>query len=311
MHLRDTLLDMMATKPQLRASVRPYADSIDLRVTLDDGMETDDNHYLLVGASALAAIMSALNLSGSGDPDSILDFGSGAGRVTRWLKAAYPATSLACCDLRPQDVDFCHQVFQAEAWQSSTDVEACDFRGPYDLIWMGSVLTHLDEARTRRLVDRAMGALNPGGLLVATTIGRVARAVQDRDGAYLQGDDWPVVKRGYDETGFGYIDYPANEGFDPGYGLSLSSPGWVTSLATAISGRRLVMVSEAAWDGTQDVFALQADSSFVADPEGPNAAQREVNLLRKRVSGLEESTSWRVTAPLRHLAVMWKRARRS
>ncbi len=138
MHLRVAPLDMVATKPRLQAPVQLYADSIDLRMAADDGMKTRDDHYLLVGASALAAIMSALNLSGGRNPGSILDFGSGAGRVTRWLKAAYPDASLACCDLRPQDVEFCNEVFRAEAWLSSTDIEACDFRGPYDLIWMGS-----------------------------------------------------------------------------------------------------------------------------------------------------------------------------
>lgn len=65
------------------------------------------------------------------------------------------------------------------------------------------------------------------------------------------------MKRGYDETGYGYVDYPANEGFESGYGISLSSPAWVTRLATASSRRRLVMISEAVWDVTQDVLRFR------------------------------------------------------
>jgi hypothetical protein len=99
MFLRTAPLDITAVLPSLRGPARFYADRVDLRMAADDGMETDDGLYFLVGASALAVIMSALGLGGGGDPGSILDFGSGAGRVTRWLKAAYPEAFLACCDL--------------------------------------------------------------------------------------------------------------------------------------------------------------------------------------------------------------------
>ena len=310
MRSRLAPLDMTAAEPHLQASMRSYADRVDLRMAPDDGMATDDIHYLMAGSSALDAILSAVRLGGAADPARILDFGSGAGRVTRWLKAAFPGARIACCDLRPQDVAFCREVFQAEAWVSGTDIEQLDLRGPYDLIWIGSVLTHLDAARTRRLVDRAMQVLNPNGLLVATTSGRAIRAVQDREGAYLNGPGWPTVKRGYDEEGYGYTDYLAEEGFGEGYGLSLSSLAWVTTLATATAGRRLVMVSEAAWDGVQDVFALQAAPPFTADAGLPDARHREIDRLQGRVAELEASTSWQITAPLRRLASALKGPRR-
>lgn len=187
--------DMAAAEPHLGAAMRDYALRVDLRMASGDGMETDDIHHLMAGSSALDAIQSSPRLGGVEAPDRILGFGSGAGRVTRWLRAAYPEASLACCDLRPEDMAFRQEVFGAEAWRSTTDIEAFDLRGPHDLIWMGAVLTYLDEARTRRLVDKAMDPLASGGLLVATTIGRVARERQDRDGAYLSGSDWPAVKR--------------------------------------------------------------------------------------------------------------------
>ncbi len=298
MDVRTAPLDVAAAEMQLPRRMRDHAGEVDLRITSDDGMESDDVHYLMVGASALEAIETAVRLGGNPDPSRILDFGSGAGRVTRWLKVVYPKARLSCCDLRIQDVAFCREVFDADAWVSGTDVEALDFRGPHDLIWMGSVLTHLDDGVSRRLVDRAMQALNPGGLLVATTIGRAARAIQDADPVFLEGEGWPAVKRGYDETGYGYVDYDGSRG----YGLSLSNPAWVTSLATRQSGRRLVMVSEQAWDGVQDVFALQAEPSFKADPTVPAPHEREADALRRRIAALEGSMSWRVTSPLRRLS---------
>lgn len=310
MDLRPAPLDLAAAEPHLPAPLRPLARRLDLRVSHGDGMESDDVHYLSVGASALNVIRAALCLAGVPEPGSVLDFGSGAGRVTRWIKAAYPGAVLSCCDLRPGDVAFCRAAFGAEAWASSADIDAIAFRGPHDLIWMGSVLTHLDEDGTRRLVDRAMAALRPGGLLVASTSGRAARAVQDGDGSYLEGDGWPSVKRGYDEDGYGYVDYPAGEGFEPGYGISLSSPAWLTRLATAFPGRRLVMLAEGVWDGNGDVVALQVAPEFAPDRDVPGPEGREAARLRDRVAGLEGSTSWRLTAPMRRIAAAMKAAGR-
>ena len=297
MDLRTTPLDLGAAEPFFNSRVQKYAHTVDLRITSDDGMESNDGHYLLVGASALDAILSAVLLSDRPDPARILDFGSGAGRVTRWLKAAYPTAQLCCCDLRSQDVAFCRLVFEADTWVSSTDVEALDFHGDYDLIWMGSVLTHLEESVSRRLVDKAMEALNPFGLLVATTIGRTARAIQDREPIFLAEEKWPLLKRGYDEKGYGYVDYEEQQG----YGLSLTNPTWITSLATRHPGRRLVMASERAWDSVQDVFALQAEPSFKADPVVPTRLEQEHDALQDRLRALEASTSWRMTASLRSI----------
>lgn len=305
MTIRATPLDMAAAGPHIAAAARPFAPGVDLRVTAEDGMHGDDAHYLAAGSSGLAAVLAAVGLGGRGAPGSVLDFGSGAGRVTRWLRAAFPDARLSCCDLRPDDVRFCRDVFGAEGWVSGTDVEAISFGGRHDLVWMGSVLTHLDEATTRRLVDRAMAALTPGGLLVATTIGRAARAIQDADPMFLEGAGWPAVKRGYDERGYGYVDYDGERG----YGLSLSSPAWVSELASRHAGRRLVMLSECAWDGTQDVFAIGDEPAFRADPVAETAREREVRALRARVAVLEGSASWRVTAPLRRLAGAVRRTR--
>ena len=140
-----------------------------------------------------------------------------------------------------------------------------------------------------------MEALNPSGLLLATTIGRAARSIQDKNPIFLEGTGWPKVKLGYDETGYGYVDYDGHKG----YGLSLTSPAWITGLATTYSGRRLVMMSECAWDGTQDVFALQADLSFKTDTVAPTHFETENTALRARISALENSTSWKLTSLLR------------
>ncbi len=62
-------------------------DRVNLELYSGDAMYAgNDRHYLECGASALQVVLAALQLGRHTTPGSILDFGSGAGRVTRWLR---------------------------------------------------------------------------------------------------------------------------------------------------------------------------------------------------------------------------------
>jgi hypothetical protein len=88
-----------------------FLDRISLNLANDDAMYfNDDKHYLFVGASALNAIMAALQLADVQEPAAILDFGASVGRVTRWLRAAFPTAALCACDIRAEDMNFCTEM---------------------------------------------------------------------------------------------------------------------------------------------------------------------------------------------------------
>jgi cyclopropane fatty-acyl-phospholipid synthase-like methyltransferase len=67
-------------------------------------------HYFAVGKSALNVIQATLVLAGVNSPKTILDFGCGAGRVTRWLRAAFPDAKISACDTREEDLKFVRQL---------------------------------------------------------------------------------------------------------------------------------------------------------------------------------------------------------
>ncbi len=68
-------------------------------------------------------ISSAIELSGLSNVDSILDFGAGAGRVTRWLRAAYPNAHLSVTDVRADNLAFCVEEFGVSHWVSNLSAE--------------------------------------------------------------------------------------------------------------------------------------------------------------------------------------------
>jgi SAM-dependent methyltransferase len=212
------------------------------------------DHYFSCGESALRILLEAIELSGTETPARILDFGAGAGRVTRWLKPAFPASSISCCDVREQDMLFLHTLLGAQTWTVGTDPDALDVRGRYDLIWVGSVITHLPETKTRALINRLLAACDPGGLLVLSFHGQFA--VEQQEGntfKYIDDDRWKDIKLGYTADGYGYADYIGQDG----YGISVCTSAWMNDLVSALPGSRLVLLKARAWDHHHDVVAIQ------------------------------------------------------
>jgi SAM-dependent methyltransferase len=214
----------------------------------------DVDVYLAVGRSALKVIRLAQIASGKRDFVSILDMPSGHGRVLRWLKAAYPEAQLTACDLLTDGVDFCAESFGATPVYSSPFPEAVTFPGRYDLIFVGSLLTHVDVHHWDHLIALWHTLLAPDGLLVVTTHGEFV-AERMRAG-HLYG--YPAAGiaralRAYGHAGFAFLEEPPA---NIDYGITLARPEWTLSRLLRHSDFRVVMSGEALWDRHQDVTAV-------------------------------------------------------
>ncbi len=219
-----------------------------------DGMKKDvpPEAYYRVGLAALACIRHALDVAGVDEPRNILDLPSGYGRVLRMLKAAFPDADLTACDVDRAAVDFCAQTFGATPAYSSEDPSDLRLAGEYDLIWCGSLLTHLGAEGWRRFLPWFERQLRDGGILVFTTHGR-SIADEIRSGRReFPVRDLNALVAAYDGGGFGYEPYP-NHQWD--YGMSLSAPAWVCGELQRCPDLKLLMYTEQGWDGFQDAVA--------------------------------------------------------
>jgi SAM-dependent methyltransferase len=211
-------------------------------------------HYLSVGASALNVIDAALQVAGINGVMKILDFGCGAGRVTRWLCAAFPEAEISVTDLRETDLEFCAKNFRVTPWPSGTEIDALQAPDRYDLIWAGSVLTHLPAAKSLNLLNKLIGWTRPGGLLVVSLHGRTAIDIRRRNvWAYLHDSGWQTIENEHRRIGYGYADYENQTG----YGIAVVSLDWIAKWVMDMSSVRLVLLTERAWDNHHDVLALQ------------------------------------------------------
>lgn len=210
--------------------------------------------YFEFGRAALRSIQIALIASQRDSPGRILDFACAAGRVMRYLEAAFPDASLTACDLREEYVRFCSRAFGATPVVATEDPSETELDGPFDLIWSGSLLTHIDRDGWRGFLELFDSVLSPGGVVVFTTRGRYIAAQMRRGENLLNLTEGQAVKvlRDYDATGFGYE--PTR--FD---GDCLSSPAWVCTQLDQVPSLELLLFMEHAW-GPQDVVACTKSS---------------------------------------------------
>ncbi|MFJ4101455.1 class I SAM-dependent methyltransferase [Amycolatopsis japonica] len=228
----------------------------------DDSMFAGNNteHYMSVSRDALRAVLAALQVTGRPVPKRVLDFGCGYGRVMRSLRAAFPAAELIGCDMDQAALAGCAEAFGVRAVIGAPDVDDIEQVTEVDLLWCGSVLTHLDAPNWGPLLRYFSRALAPGGVAVVTTHGRrVAMRAEAGKDYGLDARATDRVLAAYKACGFGYNDYAGNDG----YGISLSSPGWAVQRALEAPGLRLAGYDEAAWDRHQDVMVLVKDADEI------------------------------------------------
>jgi SAM-dependent methyltransferase len=243
----------LARRPGLTAAERALLEGVDPAIAPRDAMYVGDGeHYFSVGLSALRCVESALTESGAAPPRQMLDMPCGHGRVLRFLARRFPDATAVACDLDSDAVAFCAERFGALPMRSSADLADVNLPGPFDLIWCGSLVTHLDAGANAGLLGLFRRSLAPGGLAVVTTHGELV-AERLRTGQTYQLE--PSAARGavsdYDAIGFGYADYP----WSPGYGVSVSSREWIAR-AAAEAGLHVAHFAEHAWDDHQDVVAF-------------------------------------------------------
>jgi SAM-dependent methyltransferase len=189
--------------------------------------------------------------------DRVLDLPSGHGRVLRYLVERFPNARFTACDLDRDGVSFCAATFGARAVVSRTDLEALTLDERFDLIWCGSLVTHLDAPRIEALLRFFHRHLTPAGLLVFSAHGTQA-AENLRGGKLfsygLDPDAAAQVLRSYTSTGLGYADYDARRA--PGYGVTFTTPDWIRGAFQRVGGLREVYFAETRWDSHHDVYGV-------------------------------------------------------
>lgn len=200
-------------------------------------------HYQLVGENGWQCISECLQAAHV-TPRTALDLPCGYGRVLRYIVQHVPEVTAS--DVIGEAVRFCAQEFHVRPVMSTNNLAFLRLPDHYDLIWVGSLVTHLAPANVGLLLDALSEALTPGGLLVFTTMPEPHRDHLSEYGPPVI-HTLPAIRDALDREG---------QYFEPRTELAFHSAAWVKRM---MQDRPLQPVGHLprGWDDHQDVWAFQ------------------------------------------------------
>ena len=202
--------------------------------------------YVSLGARAVDLLADAVAPARLEDLRDLVDLGCGHGRVLRHLVRRVDPARVTAVDLDASAAAFCAAEFGVRTADAAAGLP------PADLVWCGSVLTHLDRPVWEALVADAGRALRPGGTLVFSAHGPQALEGLGRELPYVA-EALPALRRELAATGAAYLAYPHYSGAQ--YGLTVHTRPAVEA-AAARAGLLLHRHRERTW-AAHDVYALR------------------------------------------------------
>ena len=265
--LSDTLQAETRADPSFVADLKQGLITV---VAEADGMYTGNKrHYLHVGRSALNCIRlaTAHGVMGENRIRSVLDFACGFGRVGRWLVAAYPDAEIVAMDVDSKAVCAVQEILGVRGYVIGRDWTNLP-NERFELIWCGSLFTHLSRERSGRLLGLISKLLQPNGILATTTHGNlIFDQIRRREKTYnLPEEALDGLLSSYLCKGYGFSPY--RPGLD--YGIAICSPGEFFVMGSRTNLNPIIFL-ERGWAEHQDFFAFHrlTDSvSFQANGTG-------------------------------------------
>jgi SAM-dependent methyltransferase len=264
-HEVANVLDAVAGRYSTRESLLQRLKQTNLDISPKDGMfEGDLYAYIKCGLSAIDNIERAIAAAGNIPIKSVLDFASGYGRVLRHLVARFPGAEFTASELESDAVSFCQSNFGVNGVVSVKNLKEFSIGRTFDLIWCGSLVTHLDPEGTVDLLDFFLRHANPGGLIVFSSHGRfvldqlvkqwkeVIDTGSDAHPYGLYREDLDKIVSPFGKSGYGYANYWGQDR----YGISVCSLDWIQRTLNSLGHSRLVYFCERTWDDHHDVSGV-------------------------------------------------------
>ena len=214
----------------------------------------DAVHYLAVGLSACRCITKSLQHLGINSINNVLYLPSGYGRELRFAQLLLPHSTIIASDIDRTGLNFCHKEFGVKTVLSNDSFSVPHLDGQFDLIWCGSLITHLNEASAVRLLELFYSLLAPGGLCLFSTHGTMhAHWIEKRSQTYglSEAGQRDLLKQ-FGDGGYGYANYLGLRN----YGISVVSYSKMVSLAKTVGTWSEVIYLERGWHNSHDVFGF-------------------------------------------------------
>ena len=272
--------DVDAAPPELRIpdpATMPWpGDELIYRVTgfTDRTTFYNSGHQSVVDLEAVLGVVGRSLSTFS----TILDFGSGCGRIALWLEHLSKAgSSLHGVDIDGRAVAWAEDNIPWAEFKVNQPLPPLDYPdGHFDLVFSHSVFTHIDEHYQDRWLDELRRILKPGGYAILSIHGETAFTVFE-DAVAGRGGDPGVIRRELGARGISFIKDDAFTGgpFPDFYHSTFHAPWyvfehwgrWFTVAAflpqRSMAYQDFVLLQRTSSDGAADAEALASNGQVV------------------------------------------------
>jgi len=180
--------------------------------------------------------------------ESMLEFASGYGRLSRHLARFPGAEKVQVSDVMPGSVDFIKQKFGIDGFYSDNQPALVQFPQQYQLIFVLSLFSHLPSSSWVAWLEKLFSAVAPGGCLVFSTHGE---GFAERNGIT------------FDSDGFFFVASSESSHLEGAeYGTSVTSRAFVENRIATIEGAQIALFeADHFWAG-QDVWVLTKNAEI-------------------------------------------------
>lgn len=212
--------------------------------------------YFNRGYDAFSTIIRECQRARIKQPKRLLDFGCGHGCIARLLKAHFSEAIIVGQDVNPEWLAWCEEKLAIETVLSEDRI--IDVKLPqnnYDIIWAGSVFSHIPEYAAIHLLSEMLNALTEDGILVFSTAGQIMRNGYEAGKIrFLDDSDIVRMNEEFDEGKYAFSVY--NTGNYKEWGHSLFSYRWLFKQSQK-QGWHIAGFSEGGWGMVQDIYAMR------------------------------------------------------
>jgi SAM-dependent methyltransferase len=213
-------------------------------------------HYIEVGRGALSMLLRAMVLCEKSTITNVLVLPCGYGRELRHFVRAFPKANFTACEIEEAKIAYCAERFKATPVLSRVDFDTLTFDRSFDVVWSGSLLTHLPEKRYLAALSLFSRVLAPGGIALITLQGRNTPHFQEVEFEYMDQEGMDDSVKAFADTGWAFAPYPGEDD----YGITFALPSVVHAHLErdpTVSCRGYV---ERGWDDHQDVLIFQKEA---------------------------------------------------
>lgn len=232
-------------------------------ISARDGMLNLENlrQYFRCGAEAAQLCRKTLNEIGRSQEsvETVIDYACGYGRVLRFLRAAFPSADIVGADVDTRALrhveDLLGEKTQKLYAANGAPAEQTD---SIDLIWVGSLFTHLPEEQVTEILKHLRGRLKSNGVIIFTMHGEfVAERIRKREKIYNLSDEaCSELTDLYAEKSYGFVPYRGQAS----YGISICRMEKMSKILEKVDFD-LRLYIEKGWVGHQDTYAASLKCS--------------------------------------------------